>query len=59
MTVLLDWMEQTFHLVRTHRVKVERKDYLRLTVLVIPPTLLFTLFGLYYWVKWIVPYTGL
>lgn len=48
-----------FHLLRKHKIKVEWRDYLKVTVMVIPPTLVFTLISLYYWVRWIVPYTGL
>lgn len=48
-----------FHLLRANHIRVEWRDYVKVTVLVIPATLLFTLVALYYWVSWIAPYTGL
>ncbi|BBH19260.1 arsenic transporter [Paenibacillus baekrokdamisoli] len=45
----LIWM----HILRKNKVKIHWKDYTRITILVIPPTVLFTLFVLYYWVSWL------
>lgn len=45
----LIWM----HILRQHNVKIRWKDYVNVTILVIPPTLLFTLLILPYWVTWI------
>jgi len=45
----LIWM----HLLRQYRVKIGWKDYVKMTVVVIPPTLLFTLLALYNWGSWI------
>ncbi|MGE5703962.1 MAG: arsenic transporter [Clostridia bacterium] len=41
------------HILKEHKVKIEWSQYIRVTVLVIPPTLLFTLVFLYYWVSWL------
>jgi len=46
----LIWM----HILRQHKVKIEWKSYIKVTLLVIPPTVLFTLLILPYWVSWIV-----
>ena len=45
----LIWM----HILRKNKVKIHWKDYTRVTIVVIPPTVLFTLFILYYWVSWL------
>lgn len=45
----LMWM----HIVRSGNVKISWSEYIRITVVIIPPTLLFTLVVLYYWVTWI------
>ncbi|WP_219837965.1 arsenic transporter [Paenibacillus sp. R14(2021)] len=41
------------HVLRKNKVKVSWKDYTKVTIIVIPPTVLFTLVILYYWVSWI------
>ncbi|MFC4302891.1 ArsB/NhaD family transporter [Cohnella boryungensis] len=41
-----------FHILHKHNVKISWKVYVRFTVLVIPPTVVFTLIALYYWVSW-------
>jgi len=41
------------HILKEHNVKVEWSEYVKVTFLVIPPTLLFTLTFLYYWVSWL------
>lgn len=45
----LMWM----HIVRSGNVKISWSEYIRITVVIIPPTLLFTLVILYYWVTWV------
>ena len=45
----LIWM----HILRQHNVKIRWKDYVNVTILVIPPAVLFTLLILPYWVTWI------
>lgn len=45
----LMWM----HIIRSGNVKISWSEYIRITVVIIPPTLLFTLVILYYWVTWI------
>lgn len=45
----LIWM----HILRTHKIKVKWKDYLTVSILVIPLTTIVTLFFLYYWVQWV------
>ncbi|MBW5446585.1 arsenic transporter [Cohnella sp. CFH 77786] len=47
------------HILRTYKVKVGWKEYVRVTVLVIPTSLAFTLITLYYWVEWMAPLAGL
>lgn len=42
-----------FHLLRKHHVKITWDDYLKVTMIVIPPTLIFTLVLLPLWVQWI------
>jgi arsenical pump membrane protein len=42
-----------FHLLKKHRVKISWDDYLKVTMIVIPPTLIFTLVLLHLWVEWI------
>lgn len=42
-----------FHILKQHKIKVTWKHYIRLTAIVIPPTLLFTLVILYAWVYWL------
>lgn len=42
-----------FHLLKKHRVKITWGDYLKVTMIVIPPTLIFTLVLLHGWVDWI------
>ncbi|SEM67713.1 arsenic transporter [Paenibacillus sp. OV219] len=41
------------HILRKHKVKIQWKDYTKVTIIVIPPTVLFTLVVLYYWVSWL------
>jgi len=45
----LIWM----HILKQNKVKIRWKDYVSVTILVIPPTVLFTLLILPYWVSWI------
>lgn len=45
----LMWM----HIVREGNIKITWREYLKVTIVVIPPTVLFTLVVLYYWVTWI------
>ncbi|OLN32772.1 ArsB/NhaD family transporter [Desulfosporosinus metallidurans] len=45
----LIWM----HILKEHNVKVSWKDYVKITIIAIPPTVLFTLIILPYWVEWI------
>lgn len=42
-----------FHLLRKHHVKIKWNDYLKVTMIVIPPTLIFTLVFLQLWIQWI------
>ncbi|WP_372634693.1 ArsB/NhaD family transporter [Cohnella sp.] len=42
-----------FHILRKHKIKISWKEYTKVTFLVIPPTLMFTLIALHYWVKWV------
>jgi len=44
----LMWM----HIVRRGKVMITWKEYIKTTFLVIPPTMLFTLVVLYFWVSW-------
>jgi arsenical pump membrane protein len=48
-----------FHILRTYKVKIGWREYVRVTILVIPPTLVFTLIALYFWVEWIAQYASL
>jgi arsenical pump membrane protein len=41
------------HILRQHKVKIGWKDYVKVTMIAIPPTVLLTLLLLAYWVKWI------
>lgn len=41
------------HILKQHKVKIGWKEYVRVTIIVIPPTLLFTLVILYAWVNWL------
>ncbi|HUC90495.1 MAG TPA: ArsB/NhaD family transporter [Paenibacillus sp.] len=41
------------HILKRHKVKIHWKDYVRITVIVIPPSVLFTLFLLAFWVEWL------
>ncbi|REE69493.1 arsenite efflux membrane protein ArsB [Paenibacillus taihuensis] len=41
------------HILRKNKVKLKWTDYTKVTILVIPPTVLFTLVVLYYWVSWL------
>ncbi|EXX88470.1 arsenic transporter [Paenibacillus darwinianus] len=41
------------HILKRHKVKIHWKDYVRVTVIVIPPTVLFTLYMLALWVQWL------
>ncbi|MFK2825199.1 arsenic transporter [Bacillus sp. B190/17] len=43
----LIWM----HILRQNKIKVKWKDYLNVSLIVIPPTTILTLFLLYYWVQ--------
>lgn len=45
----LMWM----HIVKRGKVKITWWEYIKVTVVVIPPTVLFTLVVLYYWVSWL------
>jgi arsenical pump membrane protein len=45
----LIWM----HILKKAKVKITWGEYVRVTAIVIPPTLIFTLVLLYYWVSWI------
>ncbi|WP_430355226.1 arsenic transporter [Viridibacillus arvi] len=45
----LMWM----HIVRRGKVKVTWLQYIKVTIVVIPPTVIFTLVILYYWVTWL------
>ncbi|MBB2479710.1 arsenic transporter [Bacillus sp. APMAM] len=45
----LMWM----HILKKGKVRITWKQYVKITITVIPPTLIFTLFILYYWVSWI------
>jgi arsenical pump membrane protein len=41
------------HILRQHKVKIGWKDYVKVTMIAIPPSVLLTLLLLAYWVKWI------
>ncbi|MET3207523.1 UNVERIFIED_CONTAM: arsenical pump membrane protein [Paenibacillus sp. PvR008] len=41
------------HIIRQNNVKISWKDYVKVTIITIPPTVLFTLVFLAYWVKWL------
>lgn len=41
------------HLLRKYHVKINWKEYVKVTVITIPPTVVFTLVVLAFWVKWI------
>lgn len=45
----LIWM----HILKQHKVMIRWKDYVSVTIITIPPTVLFTLVLLAYWVNWI------
>ncbi len=45
----LMWM----HIIKNGKVRITWWEYIRVTVIVIPPTVLFTLVVLYYWVSWL------
>ncbi|MGE7623346.1 arsenic transporter [Viridibacillus sp. NPDC096237] len=45
----LMWM----HIVRRGKVKITWWQYIKITIVVIPPTVIFTLIVLYYWVTWL------
>lgn len=45
--VSLIWM----HILRQNKIKIKWKDYLKVTIIVIPLTTILTLFLLYYWVQ--------
>ncbi|MCK6256456.1 arsenic transporter [Fictibacillus sp. KIGAM418] len=45
----LMWM----HLLKKGNVKISWKHYFKVTIVVIPPTVIFTLVCLYYWVHWL------
>jgi arsenical pump membrane protein len=45
----LIWM----HILKRSKVRISWGEYLKVTSIVIPPTLVFTLVLLYYWVSWI------
>lgn len=45
-----------FHILRRNKIVIGWKEYIRVTFMVIPPTLVFTLVLLYYWVDWISRY---
>lgn len=41
------------HILRQNNVKIAWKDYMRVTIIAVPPTVVFTLIILYYWVSWL------
>jgi len=41
------------HILKQHHVKIKWKEYIKITILTIPPTLLFTLVLLALWVQWL------
>ncbi|MEC0305975.1 ArsB/NhaD family transporter [Paenibacillus lautus] len=41
------------HILKQHHVKIKWKDYIKVTILTIPPTLIFTLVILAFWVQWL------
>lgn len=45
----LMWM----HIIRKGKVKITLWEYIKVTIVVIPPTVIFTLVILYYWVTWL------
>lgn len=45
----LMWM----HIVRKGKVRITWSEYIKITAVVIPPTVIFTLVILYYWVSWL------
>jgi arsenical pump membrane protein len=45
----LIWM----HLLRKNKIRISWKEYTRITIIVIPPTVVFTLVVLYFWVSWL------
>ncbi len=45
----LMWM----HIIRKGKVKITLREYIKVTIIVIPPTVIFTLVILYYWVTWL------
>jgi arsenical pump membrane protein len=45
----LMWM----HIIKNGKVRITWREYIRVTAIVIPPTVLFTLVILYYWVAWL------
>ncbi|XID94363.1 ArsB/NhaD family transporter [Paenibacillaceae bacterium WGS1546] len=47
------------HILRTYKIKVGWKDYVRVTFLVIPPAVALTLVALYYWVVWLAKHVPL
>ncbi|WP_028609693.1 ArsB/NhaD family transporter [Paenibacillus harenae] len=42
-----------FHILKQYKMDIGWMDYVLVTVIVIPPTLLFTLVVLYAWVNWL------
>lgn len=44
----LIWM----HILKQHRIKISWRKYVAVTFLAIPPTVIFTLICLYYWINW-------
>ncbi|SFE46011.1 arsenical pump membrane protein [Paenibacillus catalpae] len=43
------------HILKQYKVKLSWKEYVKVTFMVIPPTLIFTLVCLAYWVSWLYP----
>jgi arsenical pump membrane protein len=43
----LIWM----HILKQNKIKISWREYINLTIIVIPPTVIFTLFILYYWIQ--------
>ncbi|WP_054956828.1 ArsB/NhaD family transporter [Paenibacillus dakarensis] len=41
------------HILKQHHVKIKWSDYIKVTILTIPPALLFTLTALAFWVQWL------
>lgn len=42
-----------FHILRSNKIKIHWRDYMRVTIIAVPPTVVFTLVCLYFWIEWI------